>query len=330
MLYGLLRLSRAFVVTAAPLLWCALSASGQTTLSPDTAAGLYAQNAPIEQARLFDRPAGTEAGGITSDGSALPDTGASTSDDDSFGAQQILKSQERVREFVVSGDAAVFYTSNVALTRHGTIADSFLVANAGLSWNHAIDQQLQLQIGARGSLFRYNDTSVLDFENLGAGVGLSWVPSSCGGISFFGRYDFSELLDTHSRQILSDHEFSLGAQKVFFFGRAHALTVGTIASAGISDPFSAQRDSVIAFAGYTMALTRQLDAELLYRISGNFYNGGGRDDLNQIGSLGAHYHLNRWAELNALVSFGTNRSTHDVFSYDVFTAGGGVGFTMRF
>lgn len=302
----------------------------QTPFSPDTTAGLYAQNAPIEQARLFDRPAGTQAVGLTADGTALPVSGSADSDDDSFGAQQILKSQPRAREFTVGGDAALFYTSNVALTHHGTIDDSFLVANAGMSWNHVIDPELLLQVGAHGAIFRYNDTSVFDFENLGAGIGFSWAPQSLPGISFFARYDFTELLDKHSREILSDHEFSVGAQKVFFFGRSHALTIGTIASAGISQPYSAQRDCVTAFAGYAVAVTRQLSVEVLYHIAGNFYNGGGRNDLNQVGSLGAHYHLTRWAELNALVSFGINRSTRDVFSYDVFTGGGGVGCTMHF
>jgi hypothetical protein len=322
--------SPVFLVMTVSLQVGELTATAQSTLSAGTVGALYAQNAPIEQARLFDRPAGTQAAGMTADGTALPDSGTTASEDDSFGAQQILKNQERVREFAVIGDAAVFYTSNVALTRHGTIEDSFVVVNAGMSWNHAIDSQLQMQIGVRGSIFRYADTSALDFENLGAGVGLARAPSCTWGISFFGRYDFSELLDKHSRQILSDHEFSVGAQKVFPLGRSHALTAGAIASAGISDPFAAQRDSVSLFTGYTVAITRQLQGELFYRLSGNFYNGGGRDDLNQIASMGLHYHFTPWAELNALLSFGSNRSTHDVFSYDVLNAGGGVGLVVRF
>lgn len=100
----------------------------QTTLSSETAANLYTPNAPIEQARLFDRPAGTATTGITADGTTLPDAGSTPSDDDGFGAQQILKSHERVREFAVSGDATVFYTSNVALTRQGAVTQTLSLA----------------------------------------------------------------------------------------------------------------------------------------------------------------------------------------------------------
>lgn len=305
------------------------TAWAQTPLVALTAANLYAQNTQIEQARLFDRPPGTENVGVTADGTPLPDTGA-TSDDDSFGAQQILKSQERAREFVLTGNAAVFYTNNVALTPHSTIDDAFFVATAGIAWNKALSSEVQMQIGAGASFFRYFDTTSLDFENLGGGIGFTWAPRNWNGIGMFARYDFAELLDTHSNEILQDHEFSLGLQKTFVLGRSHAVTLGVTGSAGISDPFAAQRDQVAGFIGYQVALTRQLQAEALFRAAGNFYNGDGRNDYNQILSIGLHYRVTNWAELNALFSWGLNRSSHSTFDYDVLNTGGGVGLTLRF
>ena len=263
----------------------------------DANGNLLAQNATIEQARLFARPVGTESTGMTADGTPLPGSEGGNTDDDSFGAQQILKSQPpRPPEFTVSGDASMFYTTNVALTRRHTIDDGFFVSNAAFSWNHVINPEFQIQAGLRASIFRYVNTSALDFENLGAGAGVAWAPHNPWGMTFFARYDFSELLDKHSREILEDHEFTFGAQKVWAFNRTHALTAGIIGSVGISDPFAAQRDQIGGFAGYHVNLTRQMDAELTYRLSGFFYNAGGRDDFNQAVSLAVRYHITPWAD----------------------------------
>jgi hypothetical protein len=296
----------------------------------ETNGALLAQNSTIEQARLFARPAGTETTGITADGTPLPDA-EGNSGDDSFGAQQILKTQaSRVPEFSATGDASMFYTNNVALTRRDTIDDGLFVANAALSWNHVVNQELQVQAGIHVSIFRYVDTSALDFENLGAGLGVAWAPHNSWGISTFARYDFSELLDRHSREILEDHEFTLGAQKAWVFNRTHALTVGVLGSVGISDPYAAQRDQVGGFVGYHVALTRQLDADFSYRLSGFFYNTGGRDDLNQAITAGVRYHLTRWMDAGALFSYGFNRSSRSVFDYDVVNTGGVASLTIRF
>jgi hypothetical protein len=289
---------------------------------------LYAQNSTIEQARLFEATHQPQQAEMTADGMALP--GSASSSDDSFGEQQILKIHQPLREWVVSGDAAFFFTSNAALTRNRTDSDAFVVANGEVNWNHAINNQLQIQAGAQASIFRYTDSSALDFENLDGGLGLAWTSDWLRGVVLLVRYDFIELLDKHSRELLRDNEFSVSAQKTFSLSRAHALVVGAIAAAGISDPFSAQRDQIGAFVSYRLALGRKLDADASYRISGFFYNGGGRDDVNQIFSAGLLYHLTSWADANALVSFGTNRSTRGSFEYNVFTTGAALGFTVRF
>jgi hypothetical protein len=289
---------------------------------------LLAQNSQIEQARLYNRTIGPDSTGMTPDGTALPSSSSST--DDSFGAQQILKTEQPVQQFVLNGDASMFYTNNVALTRRDTISDGFFVGGAGLSWNHAINPQLFLQAGGRMSIFRYVDTSSLDFENLGAGVGMTWIPQPAWGISVFGRYDFTELLDKHSNELLQDNEFTLGAQKVFAFNRVHALSVGVVGSVGISDPFAAQRDSIGAFGAYRLSFTRQFDAEVGYRIGGFFYNTGGRNDFNQAVSVGLRYRFTPWAEAAGLFTFASNRSSKSVFDYDAVNTGGTIAFTLHF
>jgi len=296
----------------------------------DANGNLLAQNAPIEQSRLFSAPAGPQKAGMTPDGITLP-AASGTSDDDSFGAQQMLKEeQQKVKEFVLSGDASMFYTNNVALTRKNQISDSFFIGGAGLSWIHSVTPQLQIQIGGRASIFRYVDTSSLDFEQLGAGIGFTWTPPTSWGIGIFGGYAFTDLLDKHSNQLLHDHEFTLGLQKAFVFNRVHSLTVGGLGSVGISDPFSAQRDQIAAYADYRIFLAGHFDVDLAYRVAGYFYNSGGRDDFNQTVTLGLHYRFKAWADVGALLFFGSNRSSKSVFDYDALNTGGSVALTVHF
>lgn len=292
---------------------------------------LYAQSNPaVETSRLFDRTAPPTSGMVTPDGMALPEGETTTSEDESFGAQQILKAQQKIPDFTLGGSVSSFYTNNVALTRSNTISDSFLVGAAFFNWTPHINPELQFQFGAAASIFRYWDTTALNFENLGTGVGLLWTPKNFWGIGILGRYDFTELLDTASNQILQDHEFSVALQKLLVLGRSHALTFGVIGSAGISDPYSEQRDQIGFAVGYHLQITRQFGSDLGYRLSGYFYNKGGRDDLNQVFSLGLHYYITPWASVDSFLTGAVNSSNRAAFRYDVISTGGGAGLTVRF
>lgn len=261
---------------------------------------------------------------------ALPKGESTTSEDESFGAQQILKTEEKIPQFMVNGSASAFYTSNVALTRNDEVSDGFFVGAAGFSWMPRISPQLQFSLDMGASIFRYFDTSALDFESLGAGVGIAWTPPNAWGCQLFGRYDFSELLDSHSNEILQDHEFSLALQKLFVLGRSHALSAGILGSVGISDPFAEQRDQIGFALGYHLQIARQLGTDFGYRHSWYFYNDSGRTDLNQVFSLGLRYDITPWATVNALISGALNHSDRGAFDYNVFSSGGGVIFTARF
>src|SRR3954452_611008 len=92
-------------------------------------------NAAIEQSRLLRQSAPPAGVAVDANGNALPESTSTSSEDDSFGAQQILKSQERVRPFLASGGVSFIYTDNVALTRKGTRDDAFAVVDASLGWS---------------------------------------------------------------------------------------------------------------------------------------------------------------------------------------------------
>ena len=283
---------------------------------------------PIEQARLLQElPAATSAA-VDANGTPLADE--DTSSDDSFGKEVILKSRPRAQAFVVTGDASVFYTNNVALTRRDRINDTFFVANAGVSWSSGIAPNIEAQVAAHGSIFRYHSTSVLDFENLGVGAGLFWSPEHFAGVGLFAHYDFIELLNRNSEEILRDHAFTLGAQKAFPLGRAHGFVAGVTLVAGVSEPESAQRDQAGLFLAYRLQVTRSIDTEILYRFAGHFYNDTGRIDRNQVFSATMRYSLSDWADFKAFFSLADNRSDDAAFNYDAAVGGVGIGATIRF
>src|SRR5688572_20097939 len=56
------------------------------------------------------------------------------SDDDSFGIQQILREEEKLRHFLIGAEISAFATNNVALTRNGAKSDTFLLAVVPLEY----------------------------------------------------------------------------------------------------------------------------------------------------------------------------------------------------
>jgi hypothetical protein len=282
----------------------------------------------IERARLFQN---TPNSTVNADGMELPVDESEASSDDSFGTQVILKKRERPKTVSLTGDTSVFFTDNAALTPNDKIDDTLFVANAGASWTPRINSQLEAQLNAHASIFRYANTSALDFENLGLGAALFWTPQHFADVSLFARYDFTELLDRHSAEILRDHAFTVGGQKIFAASNSQSFfTLGASVTGDIADPSSAQRQVAAIFGGYHWQITRNFEAELYYRLAGYFYNHADHADCNQIVSGNVRYRISRNVDLNGFVSFSSNRSDTSRFDYDAVTAGGGIAVTVRF
>jgi hypothetical protein len=285
----------------------------------------------ITQARLFPNPTTSGAVSVDANGTALSeDESASDSGDDSFGAQIILKNQERRRLYTVFADVSAYHTNNVDLDAARSRSDSFLAGNLGAAWRPAIRQDLIADFSGGMSVFRYDRASELDFEKLWAGAGLSWAVPRAAGIIVFGRYDFSEVLDASSNELLQDHEFSVGAQKIFVLGRSHYLATGLTGIVGLSTPRSEQRDQVAIHAAYHLQVTRSFDVDLLYRYAAQFYNEGGRIDRNQTLSLSMGIAATRWLRVAGSISAARNDSNQSAFEYDVFNVGGGLKLELTF
>jgi hypothetical protein len=296
-----------------------------------TAVTAFGQSNPaIEQSRLFPRTVPPTAGNISPEGVSLSGGETVSTEDESFGAQQILKTEEPIPTISINAGTSLYYSNNVALTHSHTVSDGFFVGEAAASWTPRLNPQLAFQLGGGTSIFRYFETSPLNFESLALGTGLTWTPPDAWGIAIVTRYDFTELLDQSGDEILQDHQFSLAVQKLIVLGRSHAITLGVIGSAGISHPYAEQRDQAGFAIGYHLQLSRNLGTDIGYRLSGYFYNAHSRDDLNQVLSLGFHYSFNPWLGVNGYFSGALNSSNETAFRYKVLSGGGGVGISLRF
>ncbi len=284
----------------------------------------------ITQSRLFINPSAPEGTRFVGIGDAENKNSATSSGDDSFGTQIILKNQERPPSFDIFADVSLSWTSNVDLTPDHTRGDSFLTANVGGVWRPTLIRGLATDISARLSVFRYDRANELDFERISFGAGLGWLVPHTPGIVGFGRYDFTEVLNSASRELLQDHDFTLGAQKTFVLGRSHFLSAGIIGVIGETAPASQQRDQAGVYFGYHLQITRSLDADLFYRYTGQFYGDDARTDHNQTLSLGLGYSPTRGIRLTGGVSGARNDSTKGAFGYEVINFGVGVGLAARF
>ncbi len=280
-----------------------------------------------EQIRLREQGTTIRSANVDANGAALAEEKGS---DDGMGDEIILQNQPRNPAFVIVGDTSVVFTDNAALTPNHTSDDTFFVANLGLSWTPVISRNWGAQFVAHSSIFRYDKTPSLDFQTFGLGAGISWLPQNWNGVELFAHYDFIEMLDRHSEQILQDHAFTLGARRRFAFGRAHGLEVGGVLMATLSEPDSSQRDLAGLYAVYHYQATQALDFEIGYRLSGYTYNETGRIDCNQILSAGAHYRLWKGGGINAFFSLADNSSEDSDFDYTAVNGGGGLSASFQF
>ncbi|MEP7015869.1 MAG: hypothetical protein ABI925_10550 [Verrucomicrobiota bacterium] len=293
-----------------------------------TADGTVVPEHALDQYRMLPPTAGSQgAPTMTPDGMQLP---TDEEADGSFGKQVVLNTQERPHEFVVTGDSSVFFTSNPALTEQGADGAVFFVGSAAVAWNHRISQDLQLQVGGRAALFRYDARSDLDFDSFGGGVGLTWSPAFSSGIVFFGGYDATKLLKRGGDDLLTEHAFTVGAAKVIVLSRSQALTFNLAGGLGITDPHSAQRDLIAAGVAYHLRLSRDLDLDAGYRGTVYFYDTRGRTDFNGLASLSLSYHFARWATVSAYGSFADNFSNRSGFDYRAWIGGTGITLSWQF
>lgn len=295
---------------------------------------LLAQASPaqIEQARQFSNTPLSSDFGTATPPTEPTETAPLSSDDDAFGAQLILKRQERIRPFSAFAEISAFATNNVALTRRDRQEDNFLVASAGAAFSQRFAYDLRFDTALRSSLYRYSKYRGLDFQSVDFTAGLAWSPPLLRGAEVTLRYGFTDLSTAERiREFYTNHAVLLGVQKVIPFSRAHGIYFGATAQWSLTDPREAERDEYDAFLGYRVQATRHLDADLSYRYGRYVYrHDEGREDDNHALALAVRYVPVEWLAFSATALLTFNRSTRAVFDYDAANAGVGLQLAVKF
>jgi hypothetical protein len=252
--------------------------------------------------------------------------------DPDLGDQRILVPDDRYKAFTLFSNISEFYTTNAALSNGNEQSDWFTAMQFGAAWVPRITGNLFGEATAMQQLFRYANLSGLSFNSLDLGAGLIYVLRELDDLSVFARYNYNLLTNAASdSSTFYQQTIRLGLNKPFVFSRAHSANIGLVADINLDGwPRYALRNRFALLTGYTVNLTRLLQANLFYQIGYFPFVESSRQDLNQLVSLGLSLNLSPRFSINTSVSGGFNSSTESFYSYSVLNTGVGVSANYKF
>jgi len=252
--------------------------------------------------------------------------------DPDLGDQRILVPDDRYKAFTLFSNISEFYTTNAALSNGNEQSDWFTAMQFGAAWVPRITGNLFGEATAMQQLFRYANLSGLSFNSLDLGAGLIYVVRELDDLSIFARYNYNLLTNASSdSSTFYQQTIRLGLNKPFVFSRAHSANVGLVADINLDGwPGYALRNRFALLTGYTVNLTRLLQANLFYQIGYFPFVESSRQDLNQLVSFALSLNLSPRFSINTSVSGGFNSSTESFYSYSVLNTGVGVSANYKF
>jgi hypothetical protein len=290
----------------------------------------------IDQARLRSALLNvqTDELGEDANGDGVPDDiegeAVATPGDSDLGVQLIMKERERAHLLRLFATAQAYYTDNVRLTNFNPQSDAYFFSEVGARYEGKLTSDLSLEATVRQAFFRYDDFSNLDFDSLNAGAGLSYKLPDHPDLMFFSRYNLERLTtDNLDDQFFLNHTLSLGLQKSWAAQGSGLYYLGYASSFGFAHPSPAERDEHGIYGGAHWQLTECLTADLYSKLAYFDYDSG-QHDWNYMIVPSLTYRFNEWCEVNASLSFVLNRSNRDLFDYDAFSGGGGLGLKVQF
>ena len=312
------------------LLILAVFVCGIAVVQAQTGAG----NAAMQQARLFnDR----STSGALASGEQLfrpLDNGTGSGDsaaDADVGEQWLLKRNLPPNPFAVRGSFSILYTDNVALSRRGTLADAFAVADFGIGYTRPLAPDWTFSINLGQSFFRYHRYHEFDFESSNANVALSHPFPQFANVLVSLQYSLSWLTGgSIDDQIYFGHTFSLGATKVIQINPANVVDLNGSVGYTFADPSDLQRAEIRAALSYTVQISRRFSATAAARLEFYDYTNDDREDLLQSIALGARWDLNEWMFVSASISVANNLSSQPVYRYRAINTGATVAAHIRF
>jgi hypothetical protein len=256
---------------------------------------------------------------------------AASPNDADLGEQQILKRVEEYKPFTIQFGVPIYYTSNVALVRHGAQDDVIVAPALGLMYVPPITKTFFAELGVQEQVFEYGEFHELNFQSLDVIAGVVWYLPQFYNLTLRARYDFNRLTDEDWDEFFRNHSFVLGAELPFRYSRAQQFSLGVRADLSFSaTPDEPQRNNYEVYIGYLLGLSRSFIIDAVARLVVYDYHKRDRTDVSEILSLGASYRLTDWWAISAIGSFAWNQSNHSVFDYEVGNIGGALAFTLRF
>lgn len=293
----------------------------------------FSQTVPIDQRELVRSQAPSPFGPNPSPGGVEGGQAVSTPNDSDLGEQQILKRVSEYEPFSFSFGVPFYWTSNVALTRHG-VKDDFVVAPAAaLFYEPRISQTLYGFAGVRQQFFYYDRFDGFNFGSFDFEIGLRYLIPQFHNLQLRFEYDYNRLTEKDSfEDFYSDHILIANAEMPFRVGRAQLISIGLNENISVAAvPDLPRRNDYEAYVGYSANLTRDFSVNAAGRVVlRDYYHQHARLDVSEILALGANYRITRYLSAGAAATFAASQSNHSVFDYEVANIGGVASLWLRF
>ena len=279
-------------------------------------------NSAVQQVQIFNqRDATTRPAEERLATPPDPVTGEDAAADSDLGEQWLFKPNPPLNPWRAHADISAFFTTNAALASGGEQSDRFLVADMGLGYARPIARDWAFAAQFQQAFFRYDDFTELDFDSLGANVGVTYQARQLADILFTVQHGFSRLTRaTFDEQLFLGNTVGLTATKLVKLTTADTIEFSGGAGYTFADPDELERAEFRVSVGYAIRITRALTATAVARAELFEYTNGREDFLQSI-ALGARYDFNKWISASLAASAANNISNRNVFDYGVFNGG---------
>ena len=250
-----------------------------------------------------------------------PVTGEEAAADADLGEQWLYRPNQPLTPWSAHADLSAFYTTNAALASTGAKSDRFAVADFGVGYTRPFARDFGFAVNLQQAFFRYDDFTALDFDSLGANLGVSYQARQLADIVFSATYGFSRLTRaTFEDQLFLGNSFGLNATKLIKLTTADTVEFTGGVAYTFADPDELERAEARVSVGYAIRITRALTATAMARTELFAYSHDRRDFLQSI-ALGARYDFTKWVSASASASVARNSSNRNEFDYGVFNGG---------
>ena len=279
-------------------------------------------NSAVQQVQIFNqRNNTTREGEQRLAMPADPATGDEAAADSDLGEQWLFKPNQPLQPWTAHADLSGFYTTNAALASSGARSDLFLVADAGVGYSRPLGRDFGFAASLGQAFFRYDEFTALDFDSLGANIGVSYQARQLADVVFSLQYSFSRLTRaTFEDELFLGNSVGLTATKLIKLTSADTVEFSGGLGYTFADPGELQRLEFRASIGYAIRITRSLTATAVVRSELFDYQHGRQDFLQSI-ALGVRYDFTKWISASAAASVANNSSNRNVFDYGVFNGG---------